>query len=230
MWTSNREVLRGRKEASVRMLRSAGHEPARGLASHALGMATVAVVAAVLLAFPYVYREEVPPRPEIIAADQTPASLTGTASVADLGPAIDRALSEGRMKAARAAWRDAYRGALRQREWEVMASLGDVALRSDSAGQRIGEAQARQAYLAALFRARAEGSLPGVLRATEAFATLGDRDVVDEGLRIAEFTARRSGEPDARQRVAALRARLEGQGGVPDTRGPSRPASWDPGP
>src|SRR5262245_33952763 len=209
MWTSNREVVRGRKEASVRMLGWPGHGSASGLTSHAVGIVTIVVVASVLLALPYAYREEVPPRPEITAAEKAPSSLTGVAPVADPGEVIDRALSEGQMKAARAAWRDAYRGALKQREWEVMVSLGDVALRRDATGQRIGEAQARQAYLAALFRARAEGSLSGVLRATEAFATLGDGDVVDEGLRIAEFTARRSEEPDARQRVAALRARLE---------------------
>jgi hypothetical protein len=187
-------------------------------------MAIVAVTAALFLTIPYAYREEVPPRPE------TTADATAPSPAGDAIQAIDGALSRGDVKAARAEWREAYRAALRRRQWEEMAALGDAALRLTASGQRIGEAEARQAHLAALFRARAAASLPGVLRAAGAFATLGDRDVVDEALRIAEATAARTAEPGARERVAAFRARLEGGSRLGDQRGPSAPARWDAGP
>ena len=77
------------------------------------------------------------------------------------------------------------------------------ALPGASGARQPWEADARQAYLGALFRARAEASLDGVLRATEAFATLGDRDVAEEGLRIAESVALRTGTAEARDRVLA---------------------------
>jgi hypothetical protein len=66
---------------------------------------------------------------------------------------------------------------------------------------------ARQAYLDALFCARDRRSVDGVLRAAEAFAALGDRDVVVQSLRIADVLADAEG-PAARERVAAARRRL----------------------
>jgi hypothetical protein len=144
--------------------------------------------------------------------------------------AIDLALARSDLKAARAEWREAYRSALGRREWTEMADLGDAALRLAASGQRIGDVEARQAYLAALFRARAAASVPGVLRATEAFATLGDRDVVDEALRIADVTAERTADPGARERVAAFRARLDSSARTSDQREPSAAAKWDSGP
>jgi hypothetical protein len=69
-----------------------------------------------------------------------------------------------------------------------------------------------------------------VLRATEAFATLGDRDVVDEALRIADVTAERTADPGARERVAAFRARLDSSARTSDQREPSAAAKWDSGP
>lgn len=49
--------------------------------------------------------------------------------------------------------------------------------------------RARADYLAALFRARARGSVEGVLRACEGFADLGDRDVVTVCVRVARGLA-----------------------------------------
>jgi len=228
MSASNRQALRGRKDTTG-ITRPARPTPGSRLASHALAIAVVGLAVAAVLTL-YVQREDVPSRPEITAASATAPVNTGVAAPAGSTDAIARALAGGDMRAARATWHEAYRLAVRRPQWEAMAALGDVALERGVSGQRVGEAEARQAYLGALFRARVEGSLNGVLRATEAFATLGDRDLVDEGLRIADTTARRSSEPDAAERVAALRARIDAQARVPSPRGPSLPAHWDAGP
>jgi hypothetical protein len=68
----------------------------------------------------------------------------------------------------------------------------------------------------ALLRARDLQSLDGLLRAAEAFAALGDQDVLAESLRIAEALAGVEG-PAARERVAAARRRLAAPG--PETEG-----------
>ena len=60
-----------------------------------------------------------------------------------------------------------------------MAAVGGLAL-------QMGESpRAREAYLVALFRARDQRSFTGVLRAQEAFETLGDRPVALQCLHIA---------------------------------------------
>jgi hypothetical protein len=65
--------------------------------------------------------------------------------------------------------------------------------------------KARQAYLTALFRARDEGSMDGVLRAAWAFADLGDREVVDGALRIADRLAATAGDGAGERVQAAAR-------------------------
>ena len=82
--------------------------------------------------------------------------------------------------------------------------MGDAALRlGDASGDRRAmEPEARRAYLSALTHARARRSLDGVLRATEAFAHLGDRDMVEQGIHIARDLAGSDG--DAQARVATL--------------------------
>jgi hypothetical protein len=57
--------------------------------------------------------------------------------------------------------------------------------------------------MSALCRARRDGSFDGVLRVAEAFAALGDHEVVDQCLRIAERLAR--DDRDLRGRVQAFR-------------------------
>ena len=120
---------------------------------------------------------------------------------------VDAALAAKNVSAAVMAWRDAYGAALATREWEAMLAVGQTSLRIDQvAGDRAEfEPKARQSYLAALFRARQQGSLDGVLHATEAFATLGDRDVVEQGLRIARQVAGRDHVAQARVRGFAER-------------------------
>jgi hypothetical protein len=51
--------------------------------------------------------------------------------------------------------------------------------------ERFYDARARQAYLVALFRARHERSVEGVLRVADAFGALGDVEVVKRCQRVA---------------------------------------------
>jgi hypothetical protein len=74
--------------------------------------------------------------------------------------------------------------------------------------QKAAESRARESYWTALFRARRQGSLTGVLDAAEAFGALGDRVMVEQCIRIAERLALLTGEPEAADRVRTLAADL----------------------
>jgi hypothetical protein len=163
-----------------------------------------------------------------VSGGETPSASSTAERITAIGEAVQR----GDLAAARAAWDDAYRSLRRTRDWQSMAALGDAALEvaSASGARQPWDADARQAYLGALFRARAEASLDGILRATDAFATLGDRDIAEEGLRIAELVALRTGTAEARHRVLAHRSRFEGREATFHADGPSRVTSWDAGP
>jgi hypothetical protein len=98
--------------------------------------------------------------------------------------AIDEAIARGEASRATFEWRDAYIVALRARRWEAMVAVGDAAVKIDAVasrargGQPTGfRAEARQAYLRALFDARAAGSDEGIQRAADAFAALGDAEM-----------------------------------------------------
>ena len=107
---------------------------------------------------------------------------------------VERALANGDRAAALSWWRDANAAALQSGQWEGMVEVGDAARRLEA-----GRVLARQAYLTALFRARQQRSLDGVLRAAAGFGELGDHDVLDQALRIA---AREAGlDPRANARV-----------------------------
>lgn len=100
---------------------------------------------------------------------------------------VDAALGEGDVPGALRAWHLAYQGALGSRQWSPMIATGDAWLRIGAAGGGDDpRPRARRQYLRALFRAREQGSLDGVLQAAAAFASLGDREVVEQCLRIAE--------------------------------------------
>lgn len=193
-----------------------------------LTVAVVAGAAVIVWALPHAHRA-VEPRAELPTSDgQTPSANSTAERITAIGEAVQR----GDLVTARAAWHDAYRSLRRTRDWQGMAALGDTAqgIAGASGARQPWEADARQGYLGALFRARAEASLDGVLRATEAFATLGDRDVAEEGLRIAESVALRTGTAEARDRVLAHRARFEGRDATFHADGPSRVITWDAGP
>ena len=193
-----------------------------------LTVAVVSGAAVIVWALPYAHRA-VETRPEVLVSGGHAPSASSTA---ERIAAIGEAVQGGDLATARAAWHDTYRSLRRTRDWQGMAALGDIALgiAGASGARQQWEGEARQAYLGALFRARAEASLDGILRATDAFATLGDHDVVEEGLRVAESVALRTGTAEARDRVRAHRARFEGRDATFHPDGPSQVISWDAGP
>jgi hypothetical protein len=106
---------------------------------------------------------------------------------ADLA-AVDRAVAANDIARASDRWRAAYGSALRSQRWEPMLAAGDAAVRIARA---VGptdrfDAAARQCYLGALFRARDEQSIEGVLRVAEALAQLGDTEVARGAVRMAD--------------------------------------------
>jgi hypothetical protein len=113
---------------------------------------------------------------------------------------MDAALARGDFSAAATARHKADLAVLASPCWEGFLAVGDGALRLGEAGQerRAMEPEARRAYLSAMVRARNARSLEGAFRITEAFARLGDRDMVEQGVRIARELAGRDEVTKAR--------------------------------
>lgn len=124
--------------------------------------------------------------------------------------AMDAALVARDVKTADWAWHEAYSSALGSRTWEGMLAVGQAYLRIGQAtGSRTAAtARARRAYLAALVRARAQGAVEGTLLVAQAFADLGDRDMADQCLRVAQTLADRSKDAASVARVQLFRAGL----------------------
>ena len=116
----------------------------------------------------------------------------------------EEALRDGDVSQALAWWQEARQEALRSNRWEGLIEVGDASRRLGirSGFRRDGEAQARQAYMTALLRARRDHSVDGLLRAADAFGELGDKDVVAHALRIAERQAAQ--DPRVREQVRAV--------------------------
>lgn len=123
---------------------------------------------------------------------------------------VDEALAQKNFSAAKHAWQDAYAAALRSRRWEGLVEVGDACLRMGevTGDPKTSGATARRIYLGALLLARQQGSLDGVLSAAEAFARLGDSEVVEQGLRMAERIAAQARDAEMTHRVAEVRKRL----------------------
>ena len=104
--------------------------------------------------------------------------------------AIDAAIARKDLGKAVFEWRDAYGLALGSRRWEAMADVGDAAVRIDALARRpVGQptafrAEARQAYLLALFQARRAKSQTGINRIANAFAALGDTEMAERARAI----------------------------------------------
>lgn len=122
---------------------------------------------------------------------------------------VDEAAGRNDLNAALMVWREAYAAALRSRHWEGMVAVGEAYRRLGELGgfSQAARAKAREIYLAALFRARQEPSLDGVLRVAEAFAELGDRDVVERCIEVARGVAAQVRDPRGEDRVRALAER-----------------------
>lgn len=123
---------------------------------------------------------------------------------------MDDALIKDNVSAAVRAWREAHAAALGSQRWKSMVEVGDAYLRIGEAVEfrRAFVPKAREIYMAALSRARQQGALDGVLRTAEAFVALGDREVVEQCVRIAEDLAARARDAQARARVNAVAQRL----------------------
>jgi len=123
---------------------------------------------------------------------------------------VDAALSRGDLGAAEQVAQQAYASARGSRSWESMVAAGDAYRRiaEVSSTRSHARAKARDAYLAGLFRARQQQSLPGVFQVAEAFAALGDRELVNTCLRVAETVAAQVADPQARGQARASVERL----------------------
>jgi hypothetical protein len=95
--------------------------------------------------------------------------------------------------------------------WARFLTIGDGARARGDAST------ARRAYLSALFRARGEHSMAGVLGAAERFTALGDREVVSHALLIAASLGVADGDVDTQRRLQALRDRLRASDAPPRT-------------
>jgi hypothetical protein len=124
--------------------------------------------------------------------------------------AMDSAITTNEASAAVLAWRHAYSAALDQPGWRGLVDVAAAALRIAAIPgfRKAAESRARESYWTALFRARRQGSLTGVLAAAEAFGALGDRVMVEQCIRIAERLAQLTADAEAADRVRTLAAGL----------------------
>lgn len=123
---------------------------------------------------------------------------------------MDRALAETNPTAAVRAWRHAYSAALGTPGWLGLIEVAAASLRIGTIQGfgKAAEARARETYWTALFRARQQGSLNGVLDAAEAFGALGDSAMLEQCVRMAESLAALSGDARSAERVQALATSL----------------------
>ena len=159
-----------------------------------------------------------------IAGAQETGTSSGGTSLAEAIRAMDEALAKRDLRAALRAREDARLAALASTKWDGLVTLGDATLRLGlNSGLRDAmEPAARRAYLFALYRARRQESFEGVMRVTEAFVAMGDRDMAKKACGIAGRLAASAREPAARERVHALQNRIDG---VSDTTAPTASAT-----
>lgn len=122
------------------------------------------------------------------AATPRTETIDSTISCGTYLEMLDAALAQRDLTRADRTWREAQAAAIRTRTWRPLVEVGDAAIRVSALDAHRGPyvALAREAYLAALNRARAERSIDGVLQVAEAFHEIGDHGVVEQCLRVAE--------------------------------------------
>jgi hypothetical protein len=104
---------------------------------------------------------------------------------------VDQAVASGDVSGGVRRWHDAYASALASRRPEALVAAGEAFVRlSVAAGTPDGgKPHARRAYLAALGLARRQHSADAVLGVAQAFRALGDREVAEYCVRMAEALA-----------------------------------------
>jgi hypothetical protein len=139
-----------------------------------------------------------------------PARAAAEAPWAEHVGTLDAALARQDLPAAWRAWHAGYGAARRSPRWEGFVVMGDAALRIGARPEAsaLALARARTSYLAGLFRARQQRALDGVLRTAEGFTGLGDREVVEQCLRVARVLAAESRDPEAAARVRTISGQL----------------------
>jgi hypothetical protein len=102
--------------------------------------------------------------------------------------AVEEALARDDVGAAVRAWQTAVGVAHGERRWEGLLDAGDASLRIGSVPRihERPEAGARSMYVEALFRARQQRSLRGIVQVAQRFAWLGDMEVVERSLRMTD--------------------------------------------
>src|SRR5262249_39331274 len=163
-----------------------------------------------------------------LAGADDPARLSDASWASDVGR-VDEALVRGHRSEAEWLWHDAYAHALGARKWEGLLAVGDAYIRiADAAhGRKAGEVTARSLYLVALYRAREEGAIQGVLEAAERFRQLGDRAMVTQCLAVADRLAVGGpGTPGDQGRLESFRRRGETRWRVGRRRAWENPRLW----
>src|SRR5215831_12830902 len=122
-----------------------------------------------------------------IGSAQETGTSSGAASLVEAIRAMDEALAKGDLRTALRAREDARLAALGSAGWEGLVVLGEATLRLglNSGLRGAMEPAARRAYLFALYRARRQESIEGVVRVTEAFVAMGDREMAQKACGIA---------------------------------------------
>jgi hypothetical protein len=100
---------------------------------------------------------------------------------------VDEAIGRSDLSRAVYEWREAYGAAVRAGGSKGLIAVGDRALRLAEMGAGAGyfRNEARDLYMHAAFRARAEGSRETILRIADAFDRLGDTQRADAARKVA---------------------------------------------
>ena len=126
---------------------------------------------------------------------------------------VNEAVERKDYPAAARLWHEAYLAAVNARRWEGLVEVADAHRRLGELGgfEQAARARARELYLTALFRARGEASLDGVLRVAAAFVELEDREMVEQCVEIARRVAEQGQDPLGTLRVRMFVDRWRGK-------------------